>query len=587
MGLVELGGDAHEFLDVLDAAVRLVGVLGLERADEARLADDGVDHLRELARDATTRLDDVAELAERLAHLRREEPRLADALLASGVEAHALVGGELLDLGDRRGADAAARGVDHALDRDVVVGVAHRLEVGGNVADLCAVEEPRAAHDLVRHARAQQHILEDARLRVHAVEHREVVIARARVVQALDLGADPAALVTLVGGLEQLDAVAVARVGKQALGLAARVVGHHGVRGVEDMAGGAVVLLQAHGLGVGIVLLEVEDVLDVGATPRVNGLIVVAHDHEVAVLGGEEVRDGVLDVVGVLVLVHADVLEAVLVLCEHVRVLGKKLEGLDQQVVEVHGVGALQALVERAVDAPRQAIGGVLRALELGRALHGVFRGADLRADGADGELLLVHAQVAHDGLGHAVRVVVIVDGEVVGIPDGLGILAQHAHAHGVEGTDPHASRALGQDGGQTLAHLGRGFVGEGDGQDLPRAHALIGDHVGDAHGEDACLSRAGARQDEQGAARGLHGLALGGVEPVEVDARARSGHGAPHRRRLRHRGRGRHGHGALTGLGRQVGVVGEFHLLVRVHLSGFLSIVLATLECTRTLGQQ
>ncbi len=378
MRLVELCGDAHELSDVLDAAVRLVGVLGLEGADEARLVHDGVHNLRELAGHVTAGLDHAAEVGEGLSHLRREKPRLADALLTGGKEADALVGGELLELGHRGRADAAARRVDHALDRHVVVGVADGLEIGRHVADLGAVEEPRAADDLVRDAGAQQEVLEHAGLRVHAVEDGHVVVARAAVVELLDLRADPAALVALVGGLEELDLLAVARIREEALLLAAGVVGHHGVRGVEDMAGGAVVLLQAHGTGVGVVLLEVEDVLDVRASPGIDGLVVVAHDHEVAVLGREQVGDGVLDMVGVLVLVDADVLEAVLVLGEHVRMLGEKLEGLDEQVVEVHGVGLGQARIERAHHASGRAVGGVLRALQLAGGHHGVLRGADL-----------------------------------------------------------------------------------------------------------------------------------------------------------------------------------------------------------------
>lgn len=46
------------------------------------------------------------------------------------------------------------------------------------------------------------------------------------------------------------------------------------------------VLLQLHHVGAGVVLLEVQDVLDVGATPGIDGLIVVPHDHDALVPGG-------------------------------------------------------------------------------------------------------------------------------------------------------------------------------------------------------------------------------------------------------------------------------------------------------------
>ena len=255
--LVELGGDAHELADVLYAAVRLHGVLRLEGADEAGAVHDRVNHVGELACEVAARLDDARELRERRAHLRAQKARLGDCQLAGREERDALVGGELANLVDGGGAHAAPRRVDHAKRRHVVVRVHDELEVGHDVADLGAVEEARAAHDLVRHARAQEHVLEDARLGVGSVEDGHVVVARAAVVELLDLRADPAALVALVGGLEHADLLAVPRVGEQALGLAAGVVGHHGVGRRQDVARGAVVLLEAHHVGVRIVLLEV------------------------------------------------------------------------------------------------------------------------------------------------------------------------------------------------------------------------------------------------------------------------------------------------------------------------------------------
>jgi len=86
-------------------------------------------------------------------------------------------------------------------------------------------------------------------------------------VEPLDLRTDPAALVALIGRLVHADLLAVTGIGEEALGRAARVVGHDGVGRVEDVPGGAVVLLELDHVRIGIVLLEGEDVLDVGTTP--------------------------------------------------------------------------------------------------------------------------------------------------------------------------------------------------------------------------------------------------------------------------------------------------------------------------------
>ena len=121
---------------------------------------------------------------------------------------------------------------------------------------------------------------------------------------------------------------------------------------------------------------------------------------------------------------------------------------------------------------------------ELLRTDHGVFGRGDLGADHVDGVLLLLDTKMLHDLAHHAAGIVVIVDGELAGVPQQVGVLAQDAHAHGMEGADPHAARATaGQQGAQALAHLGSSLVGERNGQDLPGTNPQVGNHVGDAEG--------------------------------------------------------------------------------------------------------
>jgi len=73
----------------------------------------------------------------------------------------------------------------------------------------------------------------------------------------------------------------------------------------------------------------------------------------------------------------------------------------------------------------------------------------------------------------------------------------------------------------QTLLHLARRLVGEGDGEDAVGTGAGGLDQVGDAVRDDAGLARASAGDDQQGAFdmpdRGL----LIGIQPLEdIDRR-------------------------------------------------------------------
>ena len=110
-------------------------------------------------------------------------------------------------------------------------------------------------------------------------------------------------------------------VGPEGLAEAALVGGDDAGGGGEDVRGGAVVLLEADHLRAGKILLEAEDVADLGAAPAVDRLVVVADAADVVVGAGEEAEPEVLGDVGVLVLVDEDVAEPALVLGEDVGVV--------------------------------------------------------------------------------------------------------------------------------------------------------------------------------------------------------------------------------------------------------------------------
>ena len=90
-------------------------------------------------------------------------------------------------------------------------------------------------------------------------------------------------LVLAIGRVVEADLAAALARRPQILSLALQVVGDHGRGGLQDGLRGAVVLLQADDLGLGKILFEVEDVVDVGAAPGVDRLVLVAHGAEVVV----------------------------------------------------------------------------------------------------------------------------------------------------------------------------------------------------------------------------------------------------------------------------------------------------------------
>ena len=98
-----------------------------------------------------------------------------------------------------------------------------------------------------------------------------------------------------------------------------------------------------------------------------------------------------------------------------------------------------------------------------------------------------------------------------------FGVAAQHPGAQGVERAEPEAFGGLAEDGGDAFAHLPRGLVGEGDGQDLVGEGSPGQQDVGEAGGQHAGLAGAGAGEDQQRAVDGLDRGALFGIQAGQV----------------------------------------------------------------------
>ncbi|MNE64630.1 hypothetical protein D3C80_1600510 [compost metagenome] len=125
----------------------------------------------------------------------------------------------------------------------------------------------------------------------------------------------------------QAQRFAIAAVGPQLLAQAIAVVGDQGVGSFEDAGGGAIVLLQADHYGVGEVGAVLVDVLDLGAPPAVNRLVVVAHHHQAVATFSQQTQPGVLHGVGVLEFVYQHMTEAPLVVLQQARVIAPQVQG--------------------------------------------------------------------------------------------------------------------------------------------------------------------------------------------------------------------------------------------------------------------
>ena len=459
------------------------------------------------------------------------------------------------------GTDLAGGLIDDAAQPHIVPGIGHDGHIGVDVLDLLAVVEALPAHDLMRDARAGKVAFDGSRLGVHAVENGVVCQMPARFQVLADDIRDMAGFVLLILGGIHLYLIALAVVRPQGLALALGVVLNDAVGCVEDIGGGAVVLLQSDGLGAGIELFKIEDIFNGSAAEAVDALVIVAHHANVALRPSEQADQTELRHAGILILVHQQVAVLVLVELPHVRVFSQQLHGLVDEIVKIERTGLLQLFLVSCVDA------GGLGALHVsGVVCKGLLRADQLilpaahLVDGSfDGQKFIVDAQLFIYVFHYALGIVCIIDGKAAGVADLLCPAAQNAHTGRVEGGGKHFVPFLAaQHPAQALFQLPCRLVGKGNGHHVPAAHRVAAQHpvqpaggvcashdsgaqsldvllghragrffravrraepdkVGDTVDQHGSLAAAGTGKDEQRAVCGKHGLPLHIVQAAEL----------------------------------------------------------------------
>ena len=183
-----------------------------------------------------------------------------------------------------RVADTPQRVVDDPPQRLLVVMVDSQSAVGQHILDLLAGVERNTAVNTVRNMPFHQHFLQCTRLHIGTIKNSDIVIINMIVVFHLEDGvADDRRFVVFSTRLQHRNRRSLLVLRPHLLGYLLVVVLDDGVGRIDDILGGPVVLLQFDKLRLGIVALEVEDVVDVGAAESVDALGIVAHHTDIVV----------------------------------------------------------------------------------------------------------------------------------------------------------------------------------------------------------------------------------------------------------------------------------------------------------------
>src|SRR5205085_341693 len=428
---------------------------------------------------------------------------------------------------------AAWRQVDHAREGGIVAAVGQEPEIRERVLDLGALEEPQPAVDPVRDARRQERLLEHPRLRVGAVEDRDLAPrAPARDVLADAVGHE-LRLVPLVEGGVEADRLATRTGRPQLLAEAAGVVPDEPVGGFQDGAGGAVVLLEAEQLRPRVVAAELLEMPGARAPEAVNRLIVVA-DHEriaaarrsrgwsgrcrrgAGLRRREQPHPLVLDGVGVLELIDQHVLEAPPVVRKERGVVAPQLEGAQQQLREVHDARARARGLVRGVEPDQLTARRIVLVLELPRAAAFVLVGIDVPLHLARHPARLVELRRPDDLLDEALLILGVEDLKALSEVRLAPVQPQQPVRNAVKGADPQSAARHTEQPLDATAHLPRRLVGEGHGQDAVGRDALGLDQPRDAVRQHPGLAAAGPGEHQHRAERRGDRGALSVVQRIE-----------------------------------------------------------------------
>ena len=292
-----------------------------------------------------------------------------------------------------------------------------------------------------------------------------------------------------------------------------------GVGRGKNGAGGAVILLQLDHFDVGIVFLQLQQIGRFRAAPAVNALIIVPHHAQIAVARGQLLDQLELGGVGVLIFIHHHVFESVTALLEDGGMLAEKLQGEQDQVVEIDRIAGAQGALITGADVLGEG-GGIGIGKGRRRPLAAVAVAAQQREHGGGVGLLRLVGNMAEDFFDGAELIGLVVDHEIALVTEMLDVLAQNPGAERMKSANDGAGRflaggavlfaAANQPGG-ALLHLAGGFVGEGDGQDVAGIDAFF-NQARHARGDDASLARSGAGQNQHRALGRFDGLALRGI---------------------------------------------------------------------------
>src|SRR5450759_3212511 len=212
-----------------------------------------------------------------------------------------------------RVAEAALGQVEDALERQIVGGLRDAAKISQRVTDLGALVKSRAADHPVGQAERNEALLEFAHLERRADQNRDLVERMALALQLLDLFGNNAGFFLRIPNAGDGWLLANFAIGEERFAEPSLVMRDEARRDREDMPGRAVIALEPNDFRARKIALEAQNIIDLGAAPAIDRLVVVADTTDILPPLAEQPQPQILRRVGILILIDEHIAEAVLI----------------------------------------------------------------------------------------------------------------------------------------------------------------------------------------------------------------------------------------------------------------------------------
>ena len=236
--------------------------------------------------------------------------------------------------------DTTLRIVDNSLQRLVIIRICHKAEIGYDVLYLLTLIEAESTINTIWYSGMQQLVLKETALSVRTIQYRHIGISHLLTkMQASDIVAHNAYLLTVRICNVELHLVAFQILTIYILRNLTLVVGNKTIGSLHYILRTSVVSFKLEQLRSLIYISEIQNIVNIGSTESIDALSIVAYDADLSRIACKERDNGLLGIVGVLILIHKNITEPFGILDADVLVFRKEEVRIVEHVVEVDGIG--------------------------------------------------------------------------------------------------------------------------------------------------------------------------------------------------------------------------------------------------------